>query len=176
MFTNIRLLLSVVLLFLLAGCAPNSSQSERLAERSIIVTGEGKITVRPDIATFIIVIQNAERDIEKARQKNETITANVRTILSEYKISESDISEDFIRSRTDTRANNIYWYETSRSIKVTLRDLSNIDIIFLQVLEAGAYQITASISNYRNGCRFKIRPSTLPSKLRHKKRNTWQMS
>ncbi|MEW6241026.1 MAG: SIMPL domain-containing protein [Chloroflexota bacterium] len=110
-------------------------------ERTITVAGEGEIKVKPDRMKFVIVITTRQKELEPAKEENERIIQEVTKVLEDYGIAEDDIKMDFLRIKTDATQARVYNYIVEQDIQVTLRDLTQIEALFMDILKAGAIEI-----------------------------------
>ncbi len=112
---------------------------------NISITGEGKVVVRPDIATVSIGVGRNDKEVAKA-QSAATITINkVIEFLKEKGVEDRDIKTTnySIGPRYDYRANSqpkIIGYEVRQTLEVKIRDLSKSGEI-LSVGSLGANEI-----------------------------------
>ena len=143
MATKTKISMAILFLVFLVSCTPNTTrETDQVMQRSVIVLGEGRLAVRPDLVEFVIVVQTAERELSAVKEKNEKVAQEIKNILKDYDVSDDDVVDDIVRTSSDARANNIFWYVMNRSIKVILRDTSKVDTLFVDILDAGAYEIS----------------------------------
>jgi uncharacterized protein len=161
-------ILIVILAFMLGSCAPAPAQELHqqieiieAEERSITVSGTGEVMVAPDIAILLIGIESIDKDVIVASDENDEIATKVVGVLRHYNIDESDILTDYINTYPEMNGDldTILKYYVVRKIKVTIRDLSQLEDIKANVLIAGAnreygvyFQVT-DLQQYRDQAR-----------------------
>ena len=131
--------------------------------RSFSVTGEGKITTVPDIATFDFqVITEGDRDVTTLQTKNTNDTNKVIAFIKDQGVDEKDIKTQYYnvnprytsyRCVTPMFSNDgvakadvcpppsIVGYTVSQSVSVKIRDFSKIGDIMGGVVTNGANQV-----------------------------------
>lgn len=104
---------------------------------TIVVSGKGELTVKPDIATVSFSVQQENMDVSKASDIVNSKIANIVKSLKENGIEESDIKTTGynIYPRYDYVRDDVYssysgkqvlaGYNVSQSIVIKIRDLSN---------------------------------------------------
>ncbi len=121
---------------------------------SVNVSGEGKVTMKPDIASFSIGVVKTDKDLGRAQKEAADIMVKATALLKEKGVDEKDIK---------TTAYNIYpqydWrqsgrvflgYEVRQTAEVKVRNLEKVGEILGAVGGVGANEIgslTFSIDN-----------------------------
>lgn len=140
------LMVVLILMLTLAGCAAPPAQTLEIVqekERSIVVSGSGEVMVTPDKAQFVVGILSQDKKLESAKEANDEIARKVLAVLKQHDIAAEDIKTDFlyIQPKSSDYASAIYAYSVSKSIKVIVRDLNDLESIISDVLDAGANRL-----------------------------------
>lgn len=111
----------------------------------IVVTGEHEIRAVPDIVTLSLSIADTGFEVAKAQNSIETKSKKLLTSLEALGIAKEDISSAQLQITPHYNWNNsaqIYaGTEVSRTVEVTLRDLSRYDELIRSIIDAGVAQI-----------------------------------
>lgn len=144
---NITILLLVVAI-LLAGCTskPQAPQQQKIQiiqqqERSISAYGYGKVKVKPDLVRFIITVQTQKSGLSPAQEENEKATQDLLSILLKYEIASNDVKQDYLQQEKSGSDSKPY-FKIQRNIKVVLRDLTQLEPLFKEIIQIPAYQIS----------------------------------
>lgn len=148
---NILIVVSFLLAAsLLTGCAApavsNTAAGDVSMQRTLSVTGTGKVTLTPDIVYINIGVHTEEADVATALANNTTQSQQVADSLKQYGIEDTDIQ---------TSAFNVYpmqnygpqgemldiKYVVDNSVFVTVRDLTKLGAILNTVVTSGANNI-----------------------------------
>ncbi|MFZ5879484.1 MAG: SIMPL domain-containing protein [Chloroflexota bacterium] len=142
-----KVTLLLVIVLLLAGCAPTpqAPQQQRIQiiqqeERNISTYGYGEVRVKPDVARFIVTVQTQKGGLSPALEENEQATQALLSILQKYKIASSDIKPDYLQQEKSGTDSNPY-FKIRRNIKVVLRDLTQLEPLFTEMIQADTYRI-----------------------------------
>jgi len=144
---------------------PTSGQPATTFPGAITVVGEGKITMKPDIAHVTIGVETVTNTVKAASDQNSEVVNNVLAALKEQGVDEKDIQTsgfsvyaerigpDGPLAESDVR------YHVTNNVNVTVRDLDNISTILDAAIDAGANNI--------NGIDFAVEdPSATESQAR----------
>ncbi len=136
-------------------------QGDETQKRTLNVTGEGKVFVRPDIATFTAtVISNAAR-IGDAQNQNSIASNAIVDFLKKNGVQEKDIKtvnySVYPQYQYDNRPclleglspipcppqkpPRIVFYQVTSSVEVKVRDLNKVDDLLQGVVSAGANNV-----------------------------------
>lgn len=110
---------------LFSSCVVNKSAAQTETQRTISVTGNGNVSVKPDIVTLKFLVRTTDWNVSKAVEKNALNTANVLTALTEAGVSSSDVSTFDYNISQDNSNNYPGQYTVRNTIAVVIR---NIDI------------------------------------------------
>ncbi|MBI5298579.1 MAG: SIMPL domain-containing protein [Chloroflexi bacterium] len=145
-----KVTLLLVLALLLAGCTPTPQketvqqvQVVQEQELSIKTFGVGEVKVRPDTVRFEVVLVVENKELAPAEQELEEKTQNIIAVLKEFSIPNGDFKEDYPSLTTDAVGAKVYRYILKQDIKVTLRDLTQLEALFSRLLQIEATQISA---------------------------------
>ncbi len=167
-----RRIVQVLALMLLAGLTASAGTfaysyiiSARIAEhtsvssRQITVTGEGKVSVRPDTAVFTASVITQAKKISDAQQQNSTRANAIIDFLKQRGVAEKDIkttnysiSPQYQYFNTPPcsafpcppqKPPEIAGYEIRNTIEIKVRDLAKADVLIEGVTSAGANEVGA---------------------------------
>lgn len=115
-------------------------------EHTIVVSGEGKVTAAPNIATVTIGTLTQGSDVARAQKEN---TEKMNALIGAVKklgIEEKDLQTTtyYINPRYNYREgrSEIQGYEVSQSVTVKIRDLSKISAVLAAAGEHKANQVS----------------------------------
>ncbi|MBN1326192.1 SIMPL domain-containing protein [Candidatus Falkowbacteria bacterium] len=100
-------------------------------DRTITITGEGKVTAIPDIATLSLGMENTSMDIQEAQKKNSGTMNSLLNQLTALNVAKEDIQTtsyniypqyDWIEGRQILRG-----YTISQNVVVKIRDTEKVD-------------------------------------------------
>jgi uncharacterized protein YggE len=148
-------LLVVVIITLVTGCTglspPSASVSPSISgslmfsqqNTGIWVTGEGKVSVVPDVAILSLGVEAQTDTVAEAQNQAATAMAAVVTELDRYDIAEKDIkTQRFsiipIRRWVEEKGEEILiGYRVTNTVTVKVREVDNIGTIIDAVVKAG---------------------------------------
>ncbi len=158
-----RPLRTASLLMLLAGLAPLARAAEdKPMERTISVTGKGKVTAAPDVADINVgVTTQAETARDALAGNTEAMTA-ILDALKQRGVAARDLQTTNINvspqysqpnpprpgQRQEPFVPRIVSYQVSNTVRITARDLSKLGSILDAVVQSGANQM--------NGITFRV--------------------
>lgn len=146
-------LISISLIALLAitgltGCVTKTTGGTETGvvsnqQQGIWVTGEGKVSVTPDIVNINLGVQSQEASVADAMKKTSDAMAKVMDILKANNIADNDIQTQqfsvypqYSYDQT-TGKQNITGYQVINTINVKLRDISKVGSLIDAVVAAG---------------------------------------
>ncbi len=150
-----RWLLAVSLVFILAvvglaGCSPGSTVLEGIEginissqQAGISVSGQGKVTAVPDIATLRLGIEAEEASVAEAQSRAAEAMDRVMTALTKNGVAKKDIQTQYFSIRRVTKWDRVMEEETVIGYRVTnivtakIRDIDKAGSIIDAVAEAG---------------------------------------
>lgn len=127
------------------------------AQNAISVSGEGKVSTKPDMAEIIIGVESRAPTAKKAASQNSEDMNEVMAVLEGMGIAEEDIQTvDYsIRAEMHYREDEgprVVGYVVNNAVRVKVRDLDLVGDLLDEVTEAGAnniYGITFTIEDPR---------------------------
>ncbi len=131
--------------------------------RLITVTGDADVKVTPDEVGLVVSIENADRNLNLAKKQNDDRTARVINTLKNLGVESKYIQTD--QFRVEPRYSDNYTrldvssYFVSKTIVVTLKDITKFEDLQSAVFDAGAsrfYSIqfrTTELRKYRDQAR-----------------------
>lgn len=161
-FSLVNVLMLVVAGFLIVGMGKMLHNSEEEDRSQITVSGEGKVFVKPDIASFTVTMITSAKRIGDAQSDNSTRSTAVVDFLKQNGVAEKDIKTVNYSVQPqyqygDTRPcllggsypcpvpvykpPQIISYEVRHSLEVKVRDLAKVDNLLEGVVGAGANDI-----------------------------------
>jgi len=131
----------------LVGCSPGSTTLGAInlnsQQEGIWVTGQGKVSVAPDIATLRLGIEAQEATVAEAQTEAAEAMDKVMTALTESGVAEKDIQTQYFNIRQVTKWDRVTEEETVIGYRVTnmvtakIRDIDKAGSIIDVVAAAG---------------------------------------
>lgn len=116
--------------------------SANMKENTLIVTGLGRVSVKPDVAYLNVGVRTIDKDAKKAQDENKIIMEKVMAKLKSFKIDEKDIQTSAynVWPRYSYRDNReiLEGYEVENLIRITLRKIDLVGEVLDAVYEEGA--------------------------------------
>ena len=140
-------MLSVLVLGLLAACAPASGVSGAKNTRSMNVSGSGQVSLVPDIASISIGVRTEADEVTDALSGNTDKANTISDILADYGVAKEDIKTSnfnvYPSDRYDPMTGEIisHYFVVENTVIVTVRDLSKLGEILSATVNAGANSI-----------------------------------
>jgi uncharacterized protein YggE len=112
-------------------------------QEGIWVSGEGKITVTPDLATLYLGVEAKADTVAEAQSQAQEAMDNIMTALTDNGVDEDDIQTQYFNINQDTRWDSddneevVTGYEVTNTVEVKIRDIDNVGAIIDAVAEAG---------------------------------------
>jgi uncharacterized protein YggE len=109
----------------------------------IWVTGQGEVTVTPDLALLVVGVEAREDTVAEAQSRASSAMNDLMTALRNSGIEEKDIQTRYFRIDQRTRWDNIKdeeiitGYEVTNTVTVKIRDIDNAGSIVDVAAEAG---------------------------------------
>ena len=133
----------------LAGCSPASTTGEikginiSSQQEGIWVTGQGKVSVEPDIATLRLGIEAQEVSVAEAQIQAAEAMDEVMTALTENGVASKDIQTQYFSIRQVTKWNRekeeevVIGYRVTNMVTAKIRDIDKVGTIIDAVAEVG---------------------------------------
>ncbi len=151
------ILAAVFALALLTGCSAKVSDAavydtvqqkdgNLVAATTITVTGYGKMTVKPDMATVSVGVRTDEATAELASSKNAEIVEKVLTAVKKMGINDDDITTEnysiypnYVYNQADG-TESVNGYQANTMLSVKCYDIENVGSVIDTAVAAGANQ------------------------------------
>lgn len=119
-------------------------------QKTITVTGTGKVKMKPEVARFTAGVQKYGSTIKEAVDQEKEATKNVIETLKGAGIEDSDIKTAYYSiwpQTSDIWENNIRkvqitGYSVSNSVEVKIRNVDQVSSLLAQVIASGANNIS----------------------------------
>lgn len=124
-----------------------AAEQAAAAQRNVVtVTGQGEMTVTPDVAYVTLGIRTEADTAKDAQAANATAYAKLREVLfNQYKLAAKDVQTNGFRVQPEytytERDPKIKGYSATQMLQVTYRDLDNLGTFLDAASAAGANQI-----------------------------------
>jgi uncharacterized protein YggE len=139
---------SMVIIGLLAACSPSAAPAAAENDvRSMTVSGTGRVTVVPDIASINIGVRSEAEAVTDALDSNTAQANAISEALQELGVAEDDIQTSnfnvYPSDRYDPMTGQVEgrYFVVENTVNVTVRELSNLGEVLTAVVEAGANNI-----------------------------------
>jgi uncharacterized protein YggE len=112
-------------------------------QEGLWVTGEGKVTVTPDLATLYLGVEAKAETVAEAQSQAAEAMDNVMTALTDNGVADDDIQTQYFSIYPETRwddENNeeiVIGYDVTNMVTAKIRDIDNVGAIIDAVAEAG---------------------------------------
>lgn len=123
-----------------ANAAPDASK-----ENVLVVYGEGKVSIDPDIAYINVGVETLDKDAKKAQDTNKSTMDKVIAKLKSLKIDDKDIKTvnysvnqdiDYSNNKREVRG-----FIVSNSVRVTIKDINKVGEVINAAYNEGANNI-----------------------------------
>lgn len=114
------------------------------SERTITVTGYGKVEAKNDIAVTTLGYTNTDADVTKAQSDNTKVMNQLMSDLESQGIDSKDLQTDYSISPQYSYVNNVQQlqgYQVNSTVAVKIRDLSKISAILSLAGKYGANEV-----------------------------------
>jgi uncharacterized protein YggE len=127
-------------------CSVNCYAPTQAAQRTLSVTGEGKVTVKPDIGVIYLSVVTRDASINKAWDDNNAKAAAAITAVQAQGVAAEDIRSDFNvyqQERYDQygQPTGEITYVVTHSLTVTARDLAKVGTVLGAAQAAGVNSV-----------------------------------
>lgn len=108
----------------------------------ISVSGEGKVMVKPDLATIQIGINNTGKDAAEVKNLNDETIDKVLKFIKKFGIPTSDYKTTSVNlNKNYDYEKKKYNFQANQTISIELKDLSKYDGLMMGLLDNGINQI-----------------------------------
>ena len=141
------IIVGLVVFGLLAACAPFSKSTSGDNGRSMTVSGTGRVTIVPDIATINIGVRTEADNVTEALDGNTAQANAIADALKSLGVEEKDIQTSNFNVYPSDRYNPMtgeiegQYFVVENMVNVTVRDLASLGEVLSRVVEAGANNI-----------------------------------
>jgi uncharacterized protein len=139
------LALSIILILALSACGPSTSTPTR----SLTISGNGIVTLAPDIAMIYIGVHTEDPDIAQAVNRNNTQSQTLVDALKNIGVDSKDIQTSnfsvWPSPKTDPANGQTigYTYSVDNTVYVTVRDLTKLGQLLNTAVSSGANNINS---------------------------------
>jgi len=140
------ILVSLIIFGLLSACTSNAA-ADGESVRSMSVSGTGRVTVVPDIATVNVGVRTEADEVTDALSGNTAQANAISEVLQDLGIAEEDIQTSnfnvYPSERYDpmTGQSEGQYFVVENTVNVIVRDLSTLGEVLSAVVNAGANNI-----------------------------------
>jgi uncharacterized protein YggE len=117
--------------------------------RTISVTGEGKVSAPPDMATINTGVLTQAATAKDALRANSKAMGEIMAVLKEHKIAAKDVqtsnfnvSPIYKRDNRGRLQNEIEGYRVQNQVRVRVRELPNLGEVLDALVQAGSNQVS----------------------------------
>jgi uncharacterized protein YggE len=126
--------------------APVSASSDTPPEHTISVSGSGKVTVVPDMATVSLGVQIERNTAKAARQAAAESMTKVIAALKALGIDDEDIATSSISLQpvydySNNSSPKVRGYQLQNAVTITIRDLDKVGDVLDDAVVSGATQV-----------------------------------
>jgi len=115
-------------------------------ERSISITGYGKVTGRNDIAVTTIGFSNVDKEVGVAQAENKKVMDKVIAELQQIGIEDKDLQSNYMiypeYNYTQTKGAELKGYKVTHNITVKIRDLTKVNAVLNLAGKYGANEVS----------------------------------
>lgn len=130
------------------------AQTETEKRDVLVVSGEGKVSLTPDIAFINAGVETMMEDAAKAQQENARVMARIIAALKAAGIQEKDIQTTnysvSVEYDWNVQPRKLIGYRVTNNVRVSMRQIDRVGGILTSLAEAGAnhfYGITFGVEN-----------------------------
>jgi len=120
------------------------TQSESKEENLLVVSGVGRVSLKPDIAYINAGVETIMKDAREAQQENAKIMNRVIAALKASGVQDKDIQTAnynvFIEYDYSEQQRRLIGYRVSNNVRVAIRQIDRVGEILTELAEAGANQ------------------------------------
>ena len=148
---NITLIIVSLMVFgLLASCAPAAAPAaaaETQPSRSMSVSGTGRVSLVPDIATINVGVHTEADNVKDALDENTAQANAISRTLQDLGVAEKDVQTSnfnvYPADRYDPMTGQIQsrYFVVDNTVTVIVRDLSTLGDVLTAVVDVGANNI-----------------------------------
>jgi uncharacterized protein YggE len=135
--------LLAVMALLLVGCTEVSGSGSNTQQTGIWVSGEGKVTAVPDLATLNLGVEAQEKTVQEAQTEAVTTMTALVAALKSNGVADKDIQtttysiEVVTKWNENTNEQIIIGYKVTNTVTAKIRDMSKVGTTIDAAAEAG---------------------------------------
>lgn len=115
-------------------------------ERTIVVSGYGKVSGNNDIAVTTIGYSNTDKDVAKAQTDNKKVMDQIMTELKSFGVVDKDLQSNYTiypdYNYTQQKGQELIGYKVTNQLTIKIRDLSKIPQILGLAGKYGATEVS----------------------------------
>ncbi len=115
-------------------------------ERTIVVSGFGKVTGNNDIAVTTIGYSNTDKDVAKAQADNKKVMDQIMSELKSFNVADKDLQSNYTiypdYNYTQQTGQQLLGYKVTNQLTIKIRDLSKIPQILSLAGKYGATEVS----------------------------------
>ncbi len=115
-------------------------------ERTIVVSGYGKVNGNNDIAVTTIGYSNTDKDVAKAQADNKKVMDQIMTELKTLSVADKDLQSNYTiypdYNYTQQTGQQLIGYKVTNQLTIKIRDLSKIPQILSLAGKYGATEVS----------------------------------
>ncbi len=120
-----------------------SQAQEQKSAPQISISGEGKISVKPDLVILNFGIENTGNDAMEVKKNNDQTVDKVLKYIKNLGVSIADFQTINVSlNRNYDYDKKKYFYQASQSITINLKDISKYDSLMLGLVDNGINNIS----------------------------------
>ena len=120
----------------------------------ITVSGQAEVRVQPDEVVFTLGVESVNKDMMAAKQRTDDAVRQVLSIAKANNIKPEDVQTSYVSVQPKYNTDDLEYgqrptvkrefvgYQVSKTIAVTLRDISRFDSLLSDVLKAGVTRLS----------------------------------
>ena len=149
--TLVGILLVYVIVFIGTEIRNNGKQYTYIGkadkmERTIVVSGYGKVSGNNDIAVTTIGYSNTDKDVAKAQLDNKKVMDQITADLKASSVAEKDLQSNYTiypdYNYTQQKGQELIGYKVTNQLTIKIRDLSKIPLILGLAGKYGATEVS----------------------------------
>ncbi|MDH3977415.1 MAG: SIMPL domain-containing protein [Gammaproteobacteria bacterium] len=138
----------ILLFIIIWAVSVNVMAADHAVERTVTVSGQGAVTLQPDLARISVSVEARNTSLPDAQEKVATVTAKLLKVTDDLGIDRTLVSTTGATLQPDYRwdrdkgVRELVGYIAERRIEVELRDLANLGPFIESAVAAGANQVS----------------------------------
>ncbi len=133
-------------LFLFFAINLANAQSDDISKkRTISVCGDAEVKVEPDIIVFDVGVETWNKNLRTAKTENDKRVREILSIAKRYSIPDKYLKTECFTINPNYKNDNgekIKGYHVNNYVQIELRDISKLDSIIIELIDAGLTSIS----------------------------------